>query len=292
MFQRIHAFWRRISSGPRERQGMALLRVGTGLFFLYQGHHKLTDPQFEAHLLEQLKLWTQTNPFPLYKSFLQQVVFPHLHQFANLVTDGEILVGVSYVLGFLVPLGAWIAILLNLNFLLAMQHSDPSALPMNLLFLLVSFALFWGKAGKQFGLDQFMVFSFGSGKGQPRRNPVKKQPPRQVIRKTGKPKPTTSTPKTQAPPPRPRAVPKAPPEIQERPANVRSFARSPERPIKAQSAKVKKLETVLKRETSRQKPTETPIKPAPAPKMDAIAEAEAPPKVVKIFDHRSADDDD
>lgn len=286
MLQSVRLFWRRISGGPREKQAMALLRIAVGLYFLYEGQHKLTDPQFEAQLLIQLKEWAATNPFPLYKAFLQQWVIPNLHQVANLVTDGQILIGISYVTGFLIPLSAGLAIFLNLNFLLAMQHTHPSALTLNLVFILISLVLFWGKAGTQYGLDKFLTFSLpaslpgksGSSSAQPR----KSTKPKASIRQTGNTKPDKFR-RKQAPAPAARTE------------NVKKFERPAQRPpAKPASAKVRKLEKILRQETNKQKKQEAPppekrekIQPAPAP----TAEAQDI-KVVKIFDHRTPDDDD
>lgn len=295
MLKAVQRFWQRVSSGPRERQSMAFLRIATGLFFLYEGHHKLTAPQFEAQWLGQLNTWAATNPFPLYKAFLQQGVLPHFHQIANFITDVEILIGVSYVTGFLVPVGAGLAIVLSLNLLLASQHTGPELLGLNLLLLLVSFVLFWGRAGKQFGLDQFFSFSLPAGyrKGAT----VKLAKGKTKARKPVKVQTASWCPKKMKPQPAKAKRKAMPPLVSAERENVRKFER-PERPAKPPSANVRKLEKVLKQETRKQKQQEIPAKPEPKSEKTppAISPApENPPenlKVVKIFDHRTPDDDD
>jgi uncharacterized membrane protein YphA (DoxX/SURF4 family) len=299
MLQIIQAFWRRISSGPRERQAMALLRILTGLFFLLEGHHRLTHIQLEAQWLSQLKAWAASNPFPLYKAWMLQGMLPNAPQVANWVTDLEILVGVSYVTGFLVPLGAGLAILLTVNWGLAAQHTSPETLGLSLLLTLISLVLFWGKAGQQFGLDQFFLLSTPKGKRHnamatrtqgwaKNRKPMNgKTPfglgpkPENVKAKSSRLRRKTESPATS-----------------ER-ENVRKFERPAKReqPVKPTSAKASKLEQLLKQETDKQKqqpepkPPVTPEKkpPAQSPEPEAMPENL---KVIKIFDHRTPDDDD
>ncbi|WP_373532819.1 hypothetical protein [Vampirovibrio sp.] len=309
----FQAFWRRISSGPRERQAMALLRIATGLFFLLEGQHRLTDPGWEAQWLGQLKAWAVSNPFPLYKAWMLKGMLPHAHQVANWVTDLKILVGVSYVSGFLVPLGAAVAIVLSVNFWLAAQHTSPEILGLSLLLTLISLVLFWGKAGQQFGLDQlfsFAGFSKPSGSGSAARRSRKTSPAssggagRTPSPKTGKVKATMwGGPKTvKTKPTRPRR--KTGPSRVSDQENVRKFERPTERPApKPPSANLRKLEKILKQETDKQKQSPLPEKtspklektapPALPPKAEAAPEA-APEnlKVIKIFDHRTPDDDD
>lgn len=278
---------------------MALLRILTGLFFLLEGHHRLTHIQLEAQWLSQLKAWAASNPFPLYKAWMLQGVLPSVPQAVNWVTDLKILIGVSYVTGFLVPLSAGLAILLTVNWGLAAQHTSPEALGLSLLLTLISLVLFWGKAGQQFGLDQFFLLSTPKGKRHnamatrtqgwaKNRKPMNgKTPfglgpkPENVKAKSSRLRRKTESPATS-----------------ER-ENVRKFERPAKReqPVKPTSAKVSKLEQLLKRETDKQKqqpepkPPATPEKkpPAQSPEPEAVPENL---KVIKIFDHRTPDDDD
>lgn len=153
MFQAFAKFWQRISSGPRDKQALAFLRIGAGLFYLYVGNQKLSNPHFEATLAHTLKDWAIHSPYPLYRQFLEHVALPHIHHVGLLVTDGELGIGLSYVLGLFIPLSAPFAVLLNANYLLASQQDGPSALGINIAFILIGLTLFWARAGKYYGLD-------------------------------------------------------------------------------------------------------------------------------------------
>ncbi len=156
MLSAMNLFWHRLASGPRDRQALAFLRVATGLFFLYQGYQKLTDPDFLSALPNTLHVWASTSPASLYTSFLEHVAVPQAGLFGFLVTYGEILTGLSYITGFLVQFSAPAAILMNLNFLLATQHLGVASQGVNLAFMIISATLFWARAGHYYGLDAFV----------------------------------------------------------------------------------------------------------------------------------------
>jgi thiosulfate dehydrogenase [quinone] large subunit len=161
MLSAMNLFWHRIANGPRDRQAVAFLRVSIGLFFLYQGYQKLTDPGFLSALPNTLHVWAGGNPFPLYKSFLEHLAIPQAGLFGVLVTYGEILTGISYITGFLVQFSAPAAILMNVHFWLATQHLGTASQGINLTFIIISIVLFWARAGHYYGLDAF-VFRSGS----------------------------------------------------------------------------------------------------------------------------------
>lgn len=305
MLKSIQSFWRRIASGPRERQAFALLRIGAGLFFLLQGHHKLTDPGYETALRATLQQWAAQNPFPVYKHFLLHTVIPHLHPWANWVIDGEILVGISYITGLLIPVSACIALALNLNFFLAMQHTSPTALGLNLIFMLVSLTLFWGKAGTHYGLDGILAVLQKEVRRNtsPRVHPTK---PTRVKSTRTSAKAANVSPigsRREAPANRSKAKNRIQPLLAkvtrqekaraEKPAQLKPIApvhklekrTNAEKPKPENSKPVEKLPKVHPAEPKPEKPV---LKSVPAP----MPADEAPPKVVKIFDHRTPDDDD
>lgn len=151
---KLRPFWYPQSGDKAVRQAIAFLRILTGAFFLYAGYMKLSMPGFGASLGGMLKQWAEHNPIGFYKSFLEHVAAPNGSLFSALVTYGELAIGLSYVSGFLIPLSTLGAMFLNLNILLAAQHTDPSILTMNALFLALSAAFFWSHAGHYYGFDQ------------------------------------------------------------------------------------------------------------------------------------------
>lgn len=153
MFQAFAKFRQRISSGPRDKQALAFLRVCTGLFYLYTGNQKLSNPHFETMLAHTLKDWAIHSPYPIYRQFLEHVALPHIHHIGLLVTDGELGIGLSYVLGLFTQVSAPCAVFMHANYLLASQQNGPTAVGVNVAFMLIAITLFWARAGRCYGLD-------------------------------------------------------------------------------------------------------------------------------------------
>ncbi len=145
--------WQKFSNGPREKQALAFLRIATGLFFLYVGYQKLENPDFPMLMVENLKKWSDGSPYLIYQAFVQTVILPNSLFFAKLITFGEIGIGVSYILGAWVRFSGPAALFLNLNFLLATQHTGMASIGINLAFMIIHLSLFWSRAGHCFGLD-------------------------------------------------------------------------------------------------------------------------------------------
>lgn len=138
---------------PPACQALALLRVGTGLFFLAQGLGKLGNHAFARTLQDFLPQWAAQTPFGFYGAFLRQLILPHMDLLSWLIPSGELAIGASLISGLLVRWSTPGAIWMNLNFLLATQHTSPAALGVNSAFILIALTLWWGNAGRYCGLD-------------------------------------------------------------------------------------------------------------------------------------------
>lgn len=95
------------------------LRLFCGWIFLNSGVHKLSagwlrTDELSAILGEWLK---DGKTYPFYVSFLRDVVLPHAHLFARLVSLGELLVGAALLAGLMTRLAAFVGLVLLANFL-------------------------------------------------------------------------------------------------------------------------------------------------------------------------------
>jgi uncharacterized membrane protein YphA (DoxX/SURF4 family) len=145
----------------RVEHALLLLRLSMGVYFLMAGQQKYETPHFDMVMAGMLDHWASTNPLFWYKDILEVIILPNAGFFAALVTWSELLIGASLILGLLVQLSLPLALFLNINFLLATQHTGPAALGINLAFLAVTVALYWSQAGQYFGLDQLIFKSQG-----------------------------------------------------------------------------------------------------------------------------------
>jgi uncharacterized membrane protein YphA (DoxX/SURF4 family) len=98
--------------GARGRGGeglRAVIRIGTGLFWLYFASRKWAGVDWMRPLLAQAAV---QNPIPGLHELLVQVVMPNWLFFALVETAAEILVGLLLVLGLLNRWAAWGGVLL------------------------------------------------------------------------------------------------------------------------------------------------------------------------------------
>jgi uncharacterized membrane protein YphA (DoxX/SURF4 family) len=143
-----------LSYGP----GLALLRIGVGLYFLSAAVGKLTTgwlaspDQLLTVLTGPQGSLTRGAAEGVYRPFLEGVVVPHAGLFAQLIPLGELAVGVSLSLGLLTRLGGLGGAWLSLNYMLmkGLLNSNGS---IDRLFLLAEVVFVLAAAGLVWGLD-------------------------------------------------------------------------------------------------------------------------------------------
>jgi uncharacterized membrane protein YphA (DoxX/SURF4 family) len=101
----------------RQGTGLAILRIGIGVFFLFEGIGKirwLVDPSI---LAGQLAGWLHAvPPGSLSQTYLQRFAIPGTAIFARLVPLSELSSGLALVAGVWTPFFAFVAFIMALNF--------------------------------------------------------------------------------------------------------------------------------------------------------------------------------
>ena len=101
---------------------LLVFRLFAGVFWLAHGLPKFLNPGMfmppNGIMGQAVARATQTST-GLYHDFLVHTVQPNLGLFAELVRLGEVLTGISLLLGFLTPLGGLVGCLLAINYLAA-----------------------------------------------------------------------------------------------------------------------------------------------------------------------------
>ncbi len=307
-----------LSTGPRDHQALALLRVSVGLGFLLVGQYQLNHPQLAPQWQAQWQTWAMNNPLPLYGDFLQTLILPNFNAVLRTVVDMEMLIGGSFVLGLGISLTSWLALFLALNLLLAAPQSNPALLGLSSLLIITVLGLRWGTAGHYYGLEGLWRLAWKEAQlKQSHKKPANRQPSGRTSTRTSTSTRGTNNSGGKSVAPTRGKTGRTNPLRQvlnpDKRAGATENIRPFERPPKAASAKVRKLEKALKRETDRQKqqplpeqpetktqaspPAKNATKPQPAtdsatPKPPAAEIPPEPVKVVKIFDHRSPDEDE
>jgi len=133
---------------------IALLRVYLGFFYVNQalGRYE-SDFLNQPRLAEEAMHWLPRSPAPAwYQAFLQDWLVPNWQVAAYSITAIEALIGLSFLLGYLVrPLGLF-GVFLNLNFLWILGHDHA---PLYQTLIAVHFTLAWLGAGRCLGMDYY-----------------------------------------------------------------------------------------------------------------------------------------
>jgi thiosulfate dehydrogenase [quinone] large subunit len=140
------------------RSLLALLRVYLGVIFIMTDLGKLTrDTPFAAEMLGFLQGVTTRRASAPYLYFIQQVVMPHASLFSYLVMTGELVAAISLLTGTLTRVGASIAMLLFLNFMLAKGRMFWSPDSQDAAVFLIALVVFLGRAGRSWGVDAYLA---------------------------------------------------------------------------------------------------------------------------------------
>jgi uncharacterized membrane protein YphA (DoxX/SURF4 family) len=104
-------------ANDRQGVGLAIMRAGFGVFFIFEGIGKLPWFADASILSARLQGWlTATGPAAPNRWFLEHVAIPGATIFARLVPLGELAAGLGLLLGFMTPLCALVAFFMALTF--------------------------------------------------------------------------------------------------------------------------------------------------------------------------------
>lgn len=145
-----------IVQGILARSALVLLRVYLGAIFLVAALPKLRE-DFTPALVGFVEKVGLERGHAFYRPFLEQVVLPNAGLFASLVTWGELLVGVSLVLGLMTRLSAAAALFIALNYMFAKGAWFWTSSSNDAAFVAISLALLIGAAGRTLGLDGLLA---------------------------------------------------------------------------------------------------------------------------------------
>ncbi len=145
-----------ILQGILARAALVLLRVYLGVIFLVAAWPKLRG-DFTPELTGFLQKVALENGHPFYREFVQRVLLPNASLFATVVTWGELLVGLTLLLGLITRFSAGVALVLTVNYMLAKGAWLWTPSSNDAAFAIISLALLIGAAGRTFGVDAFLA---------------------------------------------------------------------------------------------------------------------------------------
>jgi len=140
---------------PRPVVPIAFLRIFFGYYYLNAaaGHHKDGFLQ-KANLLTDVQGYLPTSQAPeWFKSFLQVCVLPHPQAFVTTLVVIQVLIGVSYLIGYLVRPLSVLAVVFCIFLLWSLGHAATD-IPFRFL-IAIHLMLGWIGAGRCLGFDYF-----------------------------------------------------------------------------------------------------------------------------------------
>ncbi len=146
-------------SDSKTRRWIALARIIVGLLFIQNALPKL-GASYLLHFGKEVARWSSNNPFPFFKTFLNDIVIPHQQMFALSIGIVELLVGCCLVVGFMAGLASLTGFVHITALLLATSHlsqpfeyiSTPTWAEPSAYTLLVLLILFVSRSGRIWGL--------------------------------------------------------------------------------------------------------------------------------------------
>ena len=136
----------------------AFLRIYLGVILLITVLGKLTrDTPFATEMLGFLGGVARRGASPWYVAFIQQFVVPHAALFSYFVMTGELVAAISLLSGTLTRAGAFVAMLLFLNYMLAKGRMfwSPDSEDAAVFFIAMTVCL--ARSGRVWGIDALLA---------------------------------------------------------------------------------------------------------------------------------------
>lgn len=133
---------------------VVVLRIYVGVFFLSSAYEKYSgDFLFSPRLAATINEWLPLSEAPIwYQRTVETVVVPNWQIFAYLLTYCEFLIGLSFLIGFLVRPLAILGFFICLHYL---YTTAPAVSDMYQVFVTVFMVLAWLGAGRCLGFDYY-----------------------------------------------------------------------------------------------------------------------------------------
>lgn len=149
---------------------IALLRVLVGYWFLRALWTKLdlvllggvfpalvVEPRWLEMMPQIAARQAAENPILWYKSFVEGTAIPNAVLFAHLTAWGEVLVGLSLLLGLGAGLGALGGLFLSVNYGIATWHISPASQGFHYMLVVSMIVLIMARPGLAWGLDALLA---------------------------------------------------------------------------------------------------------------------------------------
>jgi uncharacterized membrane protein YphA (DoxX/SURF4 family) len=136
---------------PAPSRWLALLRIYTGAWFVWLG----ASQAYHGFIGSFTRLLNErSHPFfEFYHSFLTNFVIPNQQIVAYTLVASEILIGLLLILGLLTRVTTIVALVVAVNYFLALGRADSMILTITLTGIVIILVLFGSAAGRVWGMD-------------------------------------------------------------------------------------------------------------------------------------------
>ncbi len=140
------------------RMLLVILRIYLGVILFITDLGKLTrDTPFANEMLDFLRGVTTRRASTPYLHFVQQVVIPHASTFSYLVMTGEMFAAISLLTGTMTRLGAAVAMILFVNYMMAKGRWFWSPDSEDAAVFFIALVVLLGRAGRVCGIDSYLA---------------------------------------------------------------------------------------------------------------------------------------
>jgi thiosulfate dehydrogenase (quinone) large subunit len=136
---------------------LVFLRICLGILFLRAAQGKLTAGNHWPDGMVAFLNQQRESAFSFYWPFIEKVIIPNKVMFGNLVSIGELGVGLLLITGTATRLAAFLGVAMVLNYMWAKGQVFWVPTSHDTLFILVLFTLGAAGAGRVLGIDYFLA---------------------------------------------------------------------------------------------------------------------------------------
>jgi thiosulfate dehydrogenase [quinone] large subunit len=146
-------------------QWLAILRIGIGLWWIKSVWHKEYPKFVKSGMISWTNSLLDNHPVPAYAGVIRSIINFQPTVFPYLIVLGELAVGVGLTLGFLTPLSALVALLLNFNYItvsgvkpkdIAVNNCFRVDQGQNFVMIVAEIVIFFAGAGAVWSLDNLL----------------------------------------------------------------------------------------------------------------------------------------
>jgi len=135
---------------------LAVLRIGLGLWWFESWRHKNKEAWFQRGAgIAWAQDVAEKHRWKFVTTSFNRFVAPYPKAMAYIVVTAELALGLGFILGFLTPIAAVAALLLNLQYFIVMIH-DWAEQGQNLMMMLAAFIVLVAQANQAWSIDSWL----------------------------------------------------------------------------------------------------------------------------------------